>query len=121
MSDDGREERPKHPLWQDYEWLEISPKEYEETEEAEKRAEEVARTEEAERVAEVMRRVEEANKAKERSGEEIKWSKDMSKEDERKWKEQMRKSEPSTGLGSKQTSRSGESESSRRSHQDPKE
>ena len=68
-----------------------------------------------------MRRVEEANKAKERSGEEIKWSKDMSKEDERKWKEQMRKSEPSTGLGSKQTSRSGESESSRRSHQDPKE
>ncbi|KAK0123826.1 hypothetical protein ONS95_008820 [Cadophora gregata] len=83
MSDDGSAERPKHPLAQDYEWLEIEPKVYEETEElkesndwkykqkkkeeAQKRAEEeaAAKAEEAERVAEVMRRVEEASRANE--------------------------------------------------------
>ncbi|KAH9209653.1 hypothetical protein DL95DRAFT_394206, partial [Leptodontidium sp. 2 PMI_412] len=70
MSDDGSKDRPKNPLWQDYEWLEIESKVYEETEElkesndwayaqkkreereAAKKAEEVRKAEEAKRVEE---------------------------------------------------------------------
>ncbi|KAG4432815.1 hypothetical protein IFR05_011704 [Cadophora sp. M221] len=70
MSDDGREDRPKNPLWQDHEWLEIEPKVYEETEElkesndwayAQKKG---AEREEAKRVEDI-RKAEEAKRAKE--------------------------------------------------------
>ncbi|KAL2059912.1 hypothetical protein VTL71DRAFT_10067 [Oculimacula yallundae] len=131
MSDDGAKEKPEHPCKQDYEWLEIEPKVYEETEELresndwrykQKKREEAMRAEEQMQAEKAMRYeerriAEEARKAREMESMQMEWRNDMSREEERAWKERARNSGPSTGLGSMQASQSFSSERSGDSNQ----